>query len=87
MVIERSDIQLLAKFPREIRRFLQVSEQAAAAAGLMKSTLAARDEKVGRQIGPNPEPLWLAPFSNSDLRNAFRSGCDRSKERLSPTDR
>jgi DNA-binding MarR family transcriptional regulator len=34
MVIERNDIQLLAKFRREIRRFLQFSEQAAAAAGL-----------------------------------------------------
>lgn len=31
---ERSNIQLLAKFRSEIRRFLQFSEQAAAAAGL-----------------------------------------------------
>ena len=30
----RKDIQLLARFRREIRRFLQFSEQAAAAAGL-----------------------------------------------------
>jgi DNA-binding MarR family transcriptional regulator len=34
MTIERDDIQLLAKFRREIRRFLQFSEQAAVAAGL-----------------------------------------------------
>lgn len=34
MTTERDDIQLLAKFRREIRRFLQFSEQAAAAAGL-----------------------------------------------------
>ena len=32
--IDRSDIQLLAKFRREMRRFMQFSEQAAAAAGL-----------------------------------------------------
>jgi DNA-binding MarR family transcriptional regulator len=34
MTTERDDIQLLAKFRREIRHFLQFSEQAAAAAGL-----------------------------------------------------
>lgn len=34
MTSERNDIQLLAQFRREIRRFLQFSEQAAAAAGL-----------------------------------------------------
>jgi DNA-binding MarR family transcriptional regulator len=34
MTTERNDIQLLAKFRREIRRFLQFSEQAAAEAGL-----------------------------------------------------
>ena len=34
MTIERDDIQLLAKFRREIRRFLQFSENAAAASGL-----------------------------------------------------
>jgi DNA-binding MarR family transcriptional regulator len=32
--IERDEIELLAKFRREIRRFLQFSEQAASAAGL-----------------------------------------------------
>jgi DNA-binding MarR family transcriptional regulator len=34
MTTEHDDIQHLAKFRREIRRFLQFSEQAAAAAGL-----------------------------------------------------
>ena len=34
MTTEQNDIQHLAKFRREIRRFLQFSEQAAAAAGL-----------------------------------------------------
>ena len=34
MTAHNDDIQLLAKFRREIRRFLQFSEQAAAAAGL-----------------------------------------------------
>jgi len=34
MTSERNDIQLLAQFRREIRRFLQFSEQGAAAAGL-----------------------------------------------------
>ncbi len=34
MTTERDDIQHLAKFRREIRRFLQFSEQAAAATGL-----------------------------------------------------
>jgi DNA-binding MarR family transcriptional regulator len=34
MTTEREDIQHLAKFRREIRRFLQFSEQAAAATGL-----------------------------------------------------
>jgi DNA-binding MarR family transcriptional regulator len=34
MMLEHDDIQLLAKFRREIRRFLQFSEQAAASAGL-----------------------------------------------------
>jgi hypothetical protein len=34
MTTERDDFQLLAKFRREIRRFLQFSEEAAAAAGL-----------------------------------------------------
>jgi DNA-binding MarR family transcriptional regulator len=34
MSVERKDIQLLASFRYEIRRFLQFSEQAAAAAGL-----------------------------------------------------
>ncbi len=34
MTTERDDIQHLAKFRREIRRFLQFSEQAAAGAGL-----------------------------------------------------
>jgi DNA-binding MarR family transcriptional regulator len=34
MMIDRSEIQLLAQFRSEIRRFLQFSEQAAASAGL-----------------------------------------------------
>lgn len=34
MTTERDDIQLLARFRREIRRFLQFSEQAATAVGL-----------------------------------------------------
>ena len=34
MLIEHDDIQLLAKFRREIRRFLQFSDQAAASVGL-----------------------------------------------------